>query len=66
MKLILAIEDIMSIEQQAKFLRDYLYYEDKNDFKLNAICALLLKVKNNGFNLEEFNEKLSYGRRTIK
>lgn len=65
-KIIISIEDIMSIEQQAKFLRDYLYYEDKNDFKLNAICALLLKVKNNGFNLEEFNEKLSYGRRTIK
>lgn len=65
-KLIILLQDIMTIEQQAKYIRDYLYFEDSNDSKLNLICALLLKVKNEQFDLIEFNEKLSYGRRTIR
>ena len=65
-KIILSLEAILTLEQQAKYLRDYLYYKDQNDIKLNAICALLLKVKNGDFDLKEFDDKLSYGRRTIK
>lgn len=65
-EIILSLEAILTLEQQAKYLRDYLYYKDQNDIKLNAICALLLKVKNGDFDLKEFDDKLSYGRRTIK
>lgn len=65
-KIILKLEEILTIEQQAKYIRDYLYFEDTNDVKLNAICLLLLKVKNGEFDLAEFDNKLSYGRRTKK
>ena len=65
-EIIKSLEEMMTVEQQAKFLRDYLYFVDEDDSKLNAICSLLFKVKNGDFDLSEFNEKLSYGRRTKK
>ncbi len=64
--LIILLEEIMTIEQQAKYIRDNLYFRDENDSKLNAICELLLNVKNGKFDLTEFDEKLSYGRMMFK
>lgn len=64
--IIIALENVMSIEKQAMYIRDYIYYLDKNDEKLNAICSLLVEVKNGHFDATEFNEKLSYGRRVKK
>ena len=65
-KLIKNLEKIMSIEQQAKFLRDYLYFVDENDEKYQLILSLLLDVKNGEQSLAKYNDKLSYGRRTRK
>lgn len=62
--LIVKMEEIMPIEKQAKFIRDYLYFEDKDDKKLNAICALLINIKNEKYDVAEFDETLSNGRRT--
>ena len=63
-KLIQELEKILSVEQQAKYLRDYLYYIDENDEKYQLIYSLLMDVKNGEQSLAKYNEKLSYGRRT--
>lgn len=65
-KLIKDLETILPIELQAKYLRDYLYFTDKNDEKYNLILSLLTDVKNGEQSLAKYNEKLSYGRRTKK
>lgn len=67
-KTIILLEEILTLEQQAKYIRDCIYWEDINDTKLNAICSLLLEIKNGHFDFQkfEFNEKLSYGRRCLK
>ena len=64
--LIKDIEKILSIEQQAKFLRDYLYFKDDSNEKYQLIFSLLTEVKNGEKSLAKYNEKLSYGRRTKK
>lgn len=64
-KLISELEPLFSIEQQAKYIRDYIYYFDEDEAKLNMICSILLNVKNGVFDLTEFNEKITFGRRTI-
>ncbi len=65
-KLIIELEQIMSIEQQAKYLRDYLYFTDESDEKCKLIIALLTDVKNGEQSLIKYNDTLSYGRRTKK
>lgn len=65
-ELIKQLEKILSVEQQAQYLRDYLYYTDENDGKYQLIFSLLMDVKNGEQSLAKYNEKLSYGRRTTK
>lgn len=65
-ELIKKLEKILSIKQQAKYLRDYLYYTDEDDKKYQGIYSLLMDIKNGKESLEEYNELLSYGRRTKK
>lgn len=65
-ELIKQLEKILSVEQQAKYLRDYLYYTDENNEKYQLIFSLLMDVKNGEQSLAKYNEKLSYGRRTKK
>ena len=62
-KLIKELESLFTIEQQARYIRDYIYYSDEDDTKLNMICLILLNVKNGLFDLVEFNEKITFGRR---
>lgn len=62
-KLIKELETIFTIEQQARYIRDYLYYYDEGESKLNMICSILLNVKNGIFDLVEFNDKIMFGRR---
>lgn len=65
-ELIKKLEKILSIKQQAKYLRDYLYYTDEDDKKYQGIYSLLMDIKNGKESLVEYNELLSYGRRTKK
>lgn len=65
-ELIKELEKILSIKQQAKYLRDYLYYTDEDDKKYQGIYSLLMDIKNGKESLVEYNELLSYGRRTKK
>lgn len=65
-ELIKNLEKILPVKQQAKYLRDYLYYTDENDEKYQLIYSLLMDVKNGEQSLGKYNEKLSYGRRTKK
>ena len=65
-ELVKNLEKILSIEQQAKYLRDYLYYTDESGEKYQLIYSLLMDVKNGEQSLAKYNEKLSYGRRTKK
>ena len=62
-KLIKELETIFTIEQQARYIRDYLYYYDEGESKLNMICSILLNVKNGIYDLVEFNDKIMFGRR---
>lgn len=65
-EVIIQAEKIFSIEKQAQYIRDSVYYSDVDDGKLNAICSLLLEVKNKNYDLTRYNEKLSFGmRKTI-
>ena len=64
--LILCLENILSVEKQAKYIYDMIYYKNMNDDKLNAICSLLIEVKNGHYDAIAYNEKLSYGRRVKK
>lgn len=57
------LENIFPIEKQAIYIRDNLYYSDTNEKKLNAICSLLLDVKNERYDMINYNKSLSYGRR---
>lgn len=65
-ELIKKLEKILSIKQQAKYLRDYLYYTDEDDKKYQGIYSLLMDIKNGKESLVKYNELLSYGRRTKK
>ena len=65
-KLIKELEKILSVEQQAELLRDYLYFVDEENNKLDLINSLLVDVRNGEHSLAKYNEKLSYGRRTTK
>lgn len=65
-KVILRLEKLLPLEKQAKYIRDDTYYKDLEDEKLNAICSLLVEVKNGKLDVTEFNKKLSYGRRIKK
>ena len=60
------LEEILSIEKQAEYIRDALYYSDIDGSKFKAIISLLGKVKGGEFNVEEYNNILSYGRRINK
>lgn len=62
-RIICKIETIMSIEMQARYLKDTVYYSDSNNTKLNAIYSMLMNVKNGKYDIGEFSEILSYGRR---
>ena len=71
-KLIKQLESLFTIEQQARYIRDYIYYFDEDESKLNMICSILLNVKNGLFDLEELkgfkesNDKIVFGRRIIE
>lgn len=65
-KLIIELESLLTIEQQARYIRDYIYYHDDDESKLNMICSILLNVKNDMFDLSMFSEKIVFGRRLIK
>lgn len=60
------LEKILPIEKQAMYIRDHVYYSDVNGEKLNAIYSLLLQIKEGKYDLANYNEKLSYGRRLRK
>ena len=57
------LEEVLSIEKQACYIRDCVYYHDSNDRKLNAICSLLLDAKNDRKDISKYNNILSYGKR---
>ena len=65
-KLIIELESLLTIEQQARYIRDYIYYHADDASKLNMICSILLNVKNDMFDLSMFSEKIVFGRRLIK
>ena len=65
-KLIIELESLLTIEQQARYIRDYIYYHDDDESKLNMICSILLNVKNDMFDLSMFSEKIVFGRRLTK
>lgn len=65
LELIKEAETFISLEMIARYLRDELYYQDKNDSKLNAICSLLIDIKKGNNDISQYDEKLSYGRRMI-
>lgn len=60
---VVRLESIVSIAKQAKYIRDAVYYSDVGEEKINAICSLLLDIKNNRCDMAKYNEQLSYGRR---
>lgn len=59
-------EEFYSVEKIARYIRDEYYHSDMKDIKLNAICSMLIGVKNGKTDMSEYNEKLSYGRRIKK
>lgn len=57
------LEDIMSVEKQARYVRDMFYIYDENDVKLNKICSMFMEIKNNNYYVGSYSEALGYGRR---
>lgn len=58
-------EKFCSLEKLARYIRDACYYYDPDDSKLNAICSMLIGIKNCKYDVSLYNDKLSYGRRKV-
>lgn len=60
---IIRLEEIMTVEQQAKYIMDYVYRPDSCNGKIDSVCSLLLEVKNGNYDMTKYDKKLSSGRR---
>lgn len=58
------LEEFMSLEMIARYLRNACYFKDESDLKLNEIISMLKDIKAGEFDSAKYDEKLSYGRRT--
>ena len=58
------LEEFMSLEMIARYLRNACYFKDESDLKLNEIISMLKDIKAGKFDSAKYDEKLSYGRRT--